>query len=137
MKFGEFYAEFYAEGDSKKLRNDYDNRLKPKNIVLYHMHYMMKEKEKVIMKQFREIVKNKKTNAYEMENGCLINIYGVKSEHIKNLVWVPLKYEFCFNCCHINITKEIDNDKINIYNNVYDNEKVKTIFIGCINRWNN
>lgn len=83
------------------------------------------------------VVKNKKTNAYEMENGCLINIYGVKSEHIKNLVWVPLKYEFCFNCCHINITKEIDNDKINIYNNVYDNEKVKTIFIGCVNRWNN
>jgi hypothetical protein len=60
MKFGEFYSEFYAEGDSKKLRNDYDNRLKPKNIVLYHMHYLMKEKENVITRQFRELMKNKK-----------------------------------------------------------------------------
>ena len=54
------------------------------------------------------VIKNKETKKYEIENGCLINIYGIKPEHIHNAVWVPLKYEFCLKCCHINVDSGIN-----------------------------
>ena len=73
------------------------------------------------------VIKNNETNEYEIENGCLINVYGIKPEYIRDLVWVPLKYEFCLNCCHINVDSGINvNDIIKRQSKIID---------GCIKKW--
>jgi hypothetical protein len=57
-------------------------------------------------------LKNGKINE---ENGCNINIFGIKEKYIKPLVWIPLKYGLLLDCAHLKI---------------YENDEL--LFNGCI-----
>tara|TARA_B100001094_G_C17654549_1_gene541301 strand:+ start:99 stop:443 length:345 start_codon:yes stop_codon:yes gene_type:complete len=53
------------------------------------------------------IIENKSivynNNKYNIENGCMISINGLKSEHIESRVWNPLKSRFNLGCGHLEI----------------------------------
>ncbi len=72
MNFTEFRDEFDCDGmcDAKKLRNDYDNRFKPKNLILYSMHYKQKELE------------NKQN---ELENITLTQIHTIMEQVMRKM----------------------------------------------------
>lgn len=65
-----------------------------------------------------------KDNKRIYENGCRINIMGIKKKWIKPIVWVPLKYELMLNCGHLKINTYLSN---NTWFGGYD---------GCINKFN-